>query len=97
MNMVDLLPPIAQAIGDQSITTTQSFGGSHLPGDADNPPHDRFMSLIEVIESSEMNFGNQQQVTGRHRIDIPEAIYQVVFVNLLRRDLAGDDFTKQTI
>src|SRR3954468_23196515 len=52
---------------------------------------------LGFLQSDHVFFGDDQHVRGRLRIDVLEGEGSLVFVDLLRGDLAGDDLAEQTV
>ena len=61
------------------------------------PPEQRGILLLHVEKARDVLFRNDEHVHGSLRIQIPERVKFVIFVNLVRRDFAPDDFAKNAV
>jgi hypothetical protein len=53
--------------------------------------------LLRLFQSPDVLLGNHQHVRGRLRVDVLEGEGMLVFVNLLARNLATNDFAEETV
>lgn len=75
------------------------FSVAFLPGDVADPQKEVTKKLLisgaGFRDADNGLLGNKKEVNRGLRGDIPEAEAEIVFINDVRRNLAGDDFFKE--
>ena len=95
--MVHGLAGIVAAVGDNAEAIRKPLVFRDLGGGGEDIGGDPRLFSDELARVREVLLRHDEDVGGRLRIYIPEGVDLIVFVNLCRRDLAGDDPAEQTI
>lgn len=94
MDMIDLLSAEFVAVGHraEALLGDVQFGGD---GDGGGLDFSEQQGLIDhIVEGGEMFFGNDENVVGRLRVDVPKSVDVIVAINLGAGNVAGNDFTE---
>jgi hypothetical protein len=101
MQMVNLLPALGTSVGHQPKTPLRV--GVHtllqgkLGGQQQHTPQKVLVLRAHLRHGGDVQFGDQQKMHWRPRVDIVEGENLFVFVNLFARYLAGNDFAKDAV
>ena len=80
----------AEPLGKPEISGKSGAGAHH--------PADQLLIFgLQEGRSHDMFFGDDQKMDGRLGRDIPEGQEFIIFIELVRGDLAADDLTEETV
>ena len=90
------LPGLLADVGDHPVALkTQLLG--HLGDDGKDVGHHSGIFGSDLSHGSNVSLGNHQKMGGRLGLDVVKGIDRIVLIDLVGRDLAVCDLTKQTI
>src|SRR5690606_2694346 len=75
----------------QALLRSQAFAGEH------EPPGERRVAVRELVERSEMPLRDHERMKRRLRTNVLERDDLVILVELLGRNVAGDDLAEQAV
>ncbi len=97
MDMEDLLPSVGVAICDEPVATfVHSERACDLGNSGKDCTHDGLVVPIDVVESRDVLCGDDEHMLRRGGVDVSESNAEIVFVDLLSRDLARHDLAEKT-
>lgn len=94
MEVKDRLPGVGAIVKNQTI----AVGNAQLTGNfcrrAQHFPDQLFIFRLNEGRADDMFFGDDQKMDGRLGGDITEGKHFIVLIELIRRDLTGDDLAE---
>src|SRR5258706_6816831 len=97
VDMIHLLMPHPPVVDDGTEAIGRAGVAGEAPGDDEHLAERRLVGGLRVVERRDVRFRHEQDMHRRLRADVVERDHLVVLVDLLRRDLAADDFAKNAI
>ena len=96
MQMEHALTRLLSDVGDHAEAVHAALLGN-LRNDLKAVRYNRAVGRINGGNRLDVLLGDHEKMRGRLRVDVVESVAEVILVHLARRNIAGDDFTEQTI
>lgn len=97
MKMVDRLTALFPCVHDDAIAAIQLSTLSNLRRGGHQMTQQRCMFGSRLCLRGKVEFGNDQQVGGRLRVDVGKADAEIVLVHAVRRNLAFYNLAEYTV
>lgn len=98
MDMENDLPARLVAVHHGAVAGLgETLASRNLAHGTIHTPHDHFFLRLEIVERGDMFPRHDQDVCRRLRIEVAESDYRVVFVHLVRRDVASGNLAEYTV
>ena len=97
VQVVHGLACVRTAVGDHPVAAVQAFCCGDLGNDLKNVSNRSAVFGGHIVHGGKMGLGNHQNMGRCLGIDVPEGIHKLVFIDLGRGDIPGDNFTEQSV
>jgi len=97
VKVVDGLAAVGAGVDDHAIAVDEPFRTSNFSGSGKQVAEERSVTGIAVGERGDVFSGNDEEMSGRLRIDVEEGDAAVVLVNELGGDGSGDDLAEEAL
>ena len=101
MQMVNLLSALGAGVGDKPKTTlgvgVHALLQGQFGGEQQHAPQQRLVLGADLRHGRNVQFGDDEEMDRRPRVDVVEGKNLFVFIDFFARDLAGNDFAKDAV
>lgn len=88
---------VLAAVGDNAVAVGEAQNGGQVADHGKDMADGGLVGLVDTVSGLDMLLGDHQEMLGSHGSDIVESQAQLVFVQLLGRDLALNDLAENAV